>query len=116
MQDPWRFSLVAAGQTIGKICQRAEVTGCEDQSMFALFSKKADVAFRALTTDFSRVGRPLFRHPDWFAAIDASMLFRRHPWRRHIGDPIADNAQSAVDYVVQRAAPGEFDAGRWCIL
>jgi len=25
---------------------------------------KMDVAFRALTTDFSRFGRPLFRHPD----------------------------------------------------
>src|SRR5262249_195923 len=53
-----------------------------------------NVAFRALTTDFSRFGRPLFRHPDWFAAIRASLLFRRHSWRRHVGDPITDNAQA----------------------
>jgi len=66
---------------------------------------KAVVAFRALTTDFSRVGRPLFRHPDWFAAIRASLPFRRHSWRRHVDDPITDNAQSAVDYVVQSIAP-----------
>jgi len=65
---------------------------------------KVVVAFRALTTDFSRVGRPAFRHPDWFAAIGASLLFRRHSWRRHVGDPITDNAQSAVDYVVQSTA------------
>jgi len=47
---------------------------------------KADVAFRALTTDFSRFGRPLFRNPDWLAAICASLLFRRRSWRRHVGD------------------------------
>ena len=77
---------------------------------------KADVAFRALTTDFSRVGRPLLRHPDWFAAIGASLLLRRHSWRRYVGDPITDNTQSAVDYVVQSIALDEFDARRWCIL
>src|SRR5262249_33193967 len=38
---------------------------------------KADIPLRALTTDFSRIGRPLFRHPDWFAAIGASLLFHR---------------------------------------
>src|SRR5262249_8865433 len=49
---------------------------------------KADIAFRALTTDFNRFDRPLFRNPDGFAAIHTSLLFRRHSWRRHVGDPI----------------------------
>ena len=63
-----------------------------------------DVTFSALTTDFSRFGRPLFCDPDWLAAIRAPLLFRRHSWRRHLGDPITDDTQSAVDDIIQSTA------------
>src|SRR5215468_9299219 len=76
---------------------------------------KADVAFCALTTNFSPFGRPLFRHPDWFAAICASLLFRRHSWRRHVGDPITDNAQSAVDDIVHSTAPANLMLPLWLL-
>jgi hypothetical protein len=77
---------------------------CAAQKPMSALPLKMDVAFRALTTDFSRFGRPLFRNPDWLAAIRAPLLFRRHSWRRHVGDPITDNTQSAVDDIVQSTA------------
>src|SRR5262245_55490109 len=66
------------------------------QAMSAL-PQKVDVAFRTLTTDLSRLGRPLFRHPDCFAAIRTSLLFRLLSWCPHVSGRITDTTQSTVD-------------------
>jgi len=71
---------------------------------------RGSAARHAAGTDFRRFGRRLFRHPDRFAAIRASLPIRRDFWPWHVVNAKAYDAYFLVGDVNHCPCPHEFAA------